>query len=164
MRNSKHFVLLSALLVAPALLPAAANAAAKKGECATAKMSVLASDLLGSTTNSMVAVNVPEAVVNFTQKGTKPDCVVVEFFANTIEAPNELLVVAALLDGVSMFPNQVVFSSDSDENANGNGSAAHAFAWMAVAGPGAHVVQIVYGSQNGAPVFINKHTTLVHHR
>ncbi|MBV9571238.1 MAG: hypothetical protein JO056_08365 [Alphaproteobacteria bacterium] len=163
MKNSGHFVLLSVLLSAP-LLPTTALAAAKTGDCPAVKVAFTASDLLGSTTNSMALVNLPEASVAFSQKGNKAACVVVEFFANSIEAPGELLGVQALLDGAPMFPNVVVFSSDSDENANGNGSAARAFSWVSSAAPGAHVVQIVYASQNGTPVTINKHTTLVLHR
>ena len=163
MRNPKQFFLLSTLLLAPALASGAAQAEAVNGDCAVNKISVSASDLQNSTTNSTTAVNVPEAVIKFTQKG-KASCVVVEFFANTFETPGEILFVTALLDGVSMAPNAVALSSDSDENANGNGSVAHAFSWVGVAPTGAHVVQIQYGSQKGTAVIINKHTTLVHHR
>src|SRR6185437_2520991 len=108
-----HILLLSASL---ALIPAVANAASKTGDCPSVKLAVTASDLIGSTTNSTSAVNVPEAAVAFNQKGNKPACIVVEFLANTFEAPGEQLIVGALLDGVLMFPSTLVFSSDSDEN------------------------------------------------
>lgn len=133
--------------------------------CDTSKSSVTASDLLNSSTTSTTYVDVPEATVSFKQKGTKPGCVVVDFFAVAFAPFDAALFVHVLLDGVEIFPGPGQFSGDDDEDVDTHWSRAQAFSWIAPdVAPGNHTVQVQFRSYFGTDVFIHKHITIVHHR
>ena len=102
--------------------------------------------------------------------GNTPSCVKVEFSAYTFAADtpvaNQLLMVRALLDGVTAgSPSEVQFSGDDDEDADFTWARSHAFnfAFNGVV-PGVHTITIQFRSLSGGSVFVHKPSMFVNHR
>jgi hypothetical protein len=104
---------------------------------------------------SAAYVNLPGGSISFTTPGTVPSCVQVDFSGMTFgTAPNNLLFVRALLDGVPMQPGDVQFSGDDDEDNGGDWARSHNHQWIANVNPGAHTITIQVRSFFGGIVNI----------
>jgi hypothetical protein len=118
-----------------------------KGTCMPTKIAFVAST--ASANNSTATyINVPESLVYFVQGGTKPSCVIVQFFASE-NANGTGLYLRAMLDGVTPgLPNEAPVARDSDPYSH---SVAGTFIFNAVA-PGAHNIKLQFhtsGNANG---------------
>ena len=134
-----------------------AMAAPVKGTCTPTKITFVASTT--SAYNSTATyINVPESGVNFVQGGTKPSCVIVQFFANE-NANGTGLYVRAMLDNVTPgLPNEVApLARDSDIYVH---SAATTFIFNAVA-PGFHSVKLQFRTSGGAQGYIGTRNMIV---
>lgn len=121
---------------------------------------------LNASTTSSNFVNVPNALISFTQGGAGNGCVIVTFNADAWAPSGRLLQVRTLLDGaVVAQPGLMQLSGDDDENNNGKWSRAHSatFILPSVA-PGAHTIAVQYASGNsGFRVYLYKHSTVIQH-
>jgi hypothetical protein len=119
---------------------------------------VTASDGLGTTSTSYV--NVANTGINFVQGGSKAGCVLVFFSAEAEAAANDIMVVQALLDGVTACsPDEIDFVT-SNATVTVDAVRAMNFICPAVA-PGSHSIRMRYHSDTGGGVFLTKRTTIV---
>lgn len=124
--------------------------------CSPTKMTIAASTKTDNDRTSTTFGNIPEAVVNFTQGGSKVSCVVVRFSAVTFTA-NDGLKVRAVMDGqLQAVPPEIYYSTFS------SGLAARSYDFVfARVKPGAHRINMQYRSNDGQQVSIDEHTTIV---
>ena len=140
------------------------HAAPVTGSCSPTKVKFIASSLFDPTT-SLTFMNLPESVVNFTQGGTSPSCVIVSFSADPISAPQipgnpAPLTVRAVLDGVTLaLPNEVDLSDGGDD---GNQARSFDFIFPSVA-PGPHSVRIQFKTVSAglSGTTVNRHNVIV---
>jgi hypothetical protein len=177
MFSTKNLVLSAALVVATALAPAAqagsggvaatskAKKAATTATCEQMKANINASALDVSSTASTTFVDVPESTVSFSM-GPFTGCAIVNFSAMTFAPGDALLLVRALLDGVTVStPGETQMSGDDDEDGDGRWSRSHDYNFLFTAvAPGPHKIKMQFRSFDGKTVFINRHTTVVYHR
>lgn len=134
------------------------------GNCSPTKVKFIASDSFAPTT-SLTFMNLTESVVNFTQGGTSPSCVIVSVSADPISAPQvpgnpAPLTVRAVIDRVLVaLPNEVDFSDGGD---SGNQVRSFDFIFPEIA-PGAHSVRIQFKTVSaGLPgTTMNRHNVIV---
>src|SRR5690349_10088799 len=108
-----------------------------------------ASDGISTTSTSYVPI--ANTGMNFVQGGTKAGCVLVLFSAEANAPANEIMVVQALLDGITpCSPNDVDFVI-SNATATGDAVRSMNFICPGVA-PGAHSIKMRYLSDAGGMV------------
>jgi len=154
----------------PAEAQSVAPAPALTGTCIVKKVSFATSESIALGTTSTSFVNIPDMSVGFSMGGANPSCVKVEFsafaFAANTPVANQLLMVRALLDGVTAgSPSEVQLSGDDDEDADGSWARAHGynFAFNGVT-PGVHTITIQFRSNSGGSVFVHRPSMFVNHR
>jgi hypothetical protein len=119
---------------------------------------VTASDGLGTTLTSYV--NVANTAINFVQGGSKAGCVLVFFSAEAEAAANDIMVVHAMLDGVTpCSPDEIDFVT-SNATVTVDAVRAMNFICPGVA-PGSHVIRMQYRSDTGAGVYLTRRTIIV---
>jgi len=130
------------------------------------QVSFATGETLGQATASTSFVNIPDMTVPFTMGGSVNHCVKVEFSAFTFAPLGELLMVRALLDGVTAgSPSEVQFSGNDDEDADGRWARSHAFNFeFKNMSPGPHTITIQFRSFFGGTVFVHRRSVFVHHR
>ena len=151
------------LLLLAVLTPATAPAAPVKFACSPTKMAGSASVLNGSTTTSQFPafVNIPQAVVSFTQGGVVASCVIVRFSAQTYAPAGRSIVVRAFLDNATTaVPAWIEYSGN---DASDNHARSYDFVFPSVA-VGAHLVCMQFSSTTTAFVGVNYHTTIVQYK
>ncbi len=154
----------AALLLAASLAvltTANAPAAIVTSSCSPTKVRYMASDLDASSTTSVQFVQVPEAVVSFTQGGTGASCVLVRFSAQVFVASGagSTGIFRAFLDNTkAALPESVQFTGNSTSNE----ARSFEFIFPLVA-PGNHVVRMQFRSNTGTNVFVERHNTIVQH-
>src|SRR5689334_23772179 len=137
---SKTIAVAGAILAAASLAAVSASATPATGTCSPTKVKFIASDPTFFEVNSTTFVNVPQGVVNFTQGGAAPSCVIVSLSAQPSASGGGILTVRAVLDGAAGLPNEANFS---DGNDSANQVRSFDFIFPSVA-PGAHSVRIQF--------------------
>jgi hypothetical protein len=123
-------------------------------DCKVGAIATTSSDL-DSKTNSTGWTDLDAGAVTFNQQRT--GCIVVNFTAVASGGAGVLLV-QALLDGVTMFPNEIQLSDNRFAQS-------YAASWTGSADAGSHTVQIQFRTGvNGQFVEIFTHTTEVAHK
>jgi hypothetical protein len=161
MRSLSRFFCLS-LIAASTNVAAVSSgdAATAVGTCRPVEVKFSASDKDQNTTTSTTFINLPEAVINFTQGGRAPSCVIVYFTGMVAVGSNGQLFVRAVMDGSNVgLPELFQFIALSN-----NFSHTHtaSFIFPSVA-PGAHQMRIQYSSGNGQTVVIGRHNTVANY-
>jgi hypothetical protein len=145
------------------LMPADAPAAPVTVACSPGKMKIVASSLDQSFRTAETFGNIPEATVTFTQGGTGPSCVLVQFSAGTFQLGGDSVMVRAYLNNTTAaVPAEVQYSTDNGV-AHASNASSYQFVFPSVA-PGNHTLRMQYRSNGGDGVFVHRHTTVVHHR
>ncbi|HET7679359.1 MAG TPA: hypothetical protein VFK79_04395 [Xanthobacteraceae bacterium] len=124
---------------------------------------VVASSLDQSFRQSQIFGNIPEAAVIFTQGGTRPTCVLVQFSAQTFQLGGDSVMIRATLDNITAaIPAEVQYST-APNNAVISGAYSYQFVFPNVA-PGNHILRMQFRSAGGGGVFVHRHTTVVHYQ
>lgn len=124
-------------------------------------------DAQGKSTSSSTYANLLNGNVAFRQGGTTASCVVVDFSAYSFAPAGRLLMVRAVLDGVTVAaPFEVQFSGNDDDDGDGQWARSHAFNFLFPSvSPGLHTVAIQFRSFfDTQQVFIHRHSVVVRHR
>jgi hypothetical protein len=140
-------------------------AAAVLGTCTPSKVRFSASPMSGGerSTTSRTFVNMPEATVGFTQGGTGPTCIIVEFSGLAYAAGTDKMAVRVLLNNTTTAqPGEMVIATN-DNASNRQGLARGANFVFPLIEPGSHTLTMQYRSVTGGAVKIGAHTTIVHY-
>lgn len=113
------------------------------------------------STTSTTFINVSETVLNFTQGGASPSCIVVEFSALAFAPGSNKMSVRALLNNTTTAePGPMIFATN--DNAAGGQAQARAVNFVfPLISPGAQTLQMQFRSVNGGAVRIGRHSTIV---
>jgi len=139
--------------------------AAVLGTCTPTKVRFSASQMSGGerSTTSRTFVNMPEATAGFTQGGTGPTCIIVEFSGLAYAAGTDKMAVRALLNNTtSAQPGEMIIATN-DNASNRQGLARGANFVFPLIEPGSHTLTMQYRSVTGGAVKIGAHTTIVHY-
>jgi hypothetical protein len=136
------------------------------GQCAVGKTSFVSSDIEGYGLTSTTYVDVPDMAVTFSVPGTTRSCATAEFSAYTSTAADQLMMIRAVMDGVTVgAPFEVLFDGDSDEDGDGRWARAHAFTFLFPSvQPGKHTIKIQWRSFSGGTVVMSRRTLIVDHK
>lgn len=149
--------LCSGLLLLVVLVPAAAIAGGTTVSCGPTQTKAVIASPGGVATQSMTFKNIPDASVNYTSGGNT-SCVIVRFTAETSAGVNRVIIVRAFLDNVTAaLPDEVRYSGSDGASYRAHG---YEFIFPSV-DPGKHVVHMQFRSEDGGPVLMQNHTTVV---
>jgi hypothetical protein len=157
--------LLPTALAASALLALTANAqaatVARNCKPPPTGVAFRASDTIfvDGATDFTTYKNLPETVVNFTQGGSGPGCVIVFFSANVYRGTSEDVFIRAVIDGnvVGLPQDQQWDSSTVSYRANGG-----SFIFPSVA-PGAHSLRMQLRTHSGTGVGVRERNTILYY-
>jgi len=157
---------LAGAMIGTLLAAGTALAAPTTGSCSPTKVKFIASDATFFQVTSTSFVNVPQGVVNFTQGGTSPSCVIVGVSADPTGVASSPptpapLTVRVMLDGTTAaLPNEVDFSDGAD---TGNQVRSFDFIFPSVA-PGDHSIRVQFkASPASGFADLNRHNVIVNY-
>ena len=147
-------------LVLPLAIPTGGFSAVIGGKCQPNEVKYAASSLINSNTQSEEFVIVPEATINFTQGGTRPSCVIVQFSGHSFSPVGNSLDLRAVLNNTTAgLPAEIQFAAN-DPNLYTTRTAIFIFHNVT---PGRHLIKMQFKSSGGDRVEIGVHNTLVHY-
>ena len=114
----------------------------------------------GINTTSTTFVNVDNTTINFVQGGSKRGCVLVLFSAEAETEADEIMVVHALLDGVTPCSPDLIDFHASTADPPRDAVRTMNFVCHGVA-PGSHSIRMQYLSDSGKNVYLSRRTTIV---
>jgi|GEM_PF-4625333 len=161
MKLTKTALAVALLVAGFGVLSASDAAPVVREHCPLNQAAVVVSTDSRSTT-SVVLVDVPESSVRFVQGGTQARCVVVSFSAEAAAAPNDLMVVQAVLDGTIVCQPGSNFFVRSNATATDVAARTMNFVCAEVT-PGAHKLKLQFRSRSGGVVQLGFRTLVVHY-
>ena len=122
--------------------------------------SYVSADDVSQMTSSTTLEPVPDMSLSF--QSSERQTLLVTYSAYAYAASDELMHVAAFVDGVGAHPGEVQFLGDSDEDGDAKWARSHSFQWVFPdLAPGNHTVEIFFRGGFGGTVFMHRRVLTV---
>lgn len=169
-RARRSTVLACAALLAAAITPAR-EGVAETFNCELGKSKVRVEGGRISRTNITTFEDVPFTEIRFTQGGTRPGCVIIQFSSSVYAGKDRDMQMHAVLDAEAtkvrtiLPPGNVRFAGNDDESVRSDAVRARTFNFAARGiAPGEYTARIQWASVRSGSVFMHERTTIVQHQ
>jgi hypothetical protein len=168
-RRSLTLLAAAALTTASFIVPG--SGVAETFQCELGKSKVRVEGGRISRTTDQEFRDVPFTEIRFTQGGTKPGCVVIQFSGAAYAGKDRIMWIHAVLDAEAtqartiLPPGNVPFAGNDDEFVNSDAVRPRTFSFAARGiAPGEYTARVQWKSLRGGAVFMHERITIVQHQ